>query len=152
EGAGRAGRLRSRRLREARGDGPRPAGVSAGDPRVQAILDQALAAVASASTTADLEQLRVRVLGRAGELTTLLRSLGSLPAAERPRVGQEANRAKGVIEGRIAERLEALRTAEHRQALRAERPDLTLPGRRVPMGAVHPITRVLDEIIEIFAG
>jgi len=126
--------------------------VSAGDPRVQAIVDGALDAVTRAASTADLEQIRVRVLGRAGELTTLLRSLGSLPAADRPRVGQEANRAKGVIEARIAERLEALRSAEHREALRADRPDLTLPGRRGSIGAVHPITRVQDEIVEIFEG
>jgi phenylalanyl-tRNA synthetase alpha chain len=122
------------------------------DARIQAILDGALAEIAAARSTADLEQLRVRVLGRSGELTALLRSLGTRPAAERPRIGQEANRAKALIEARIAERLEALKTLEHRQALHAERLDLTLPGRRMPPGAAHPLTRVQDEIIEIFEG
>jgi len=123
-----------------------------GDARVEAILERAVAEVATARSSADLEQLRVRVLGRAGELTTLLRSLGSLPAADRPRIGQEANQAKAQIESRIGERLKALDALEHEQALRAERLDLTLPGRRVAPGPVHPITRVQDEIIEVFEG
>ena len=122
------------------------------DPRVQAILDRSLAEIAGARSTADVEQARVRVLGRSGELTALLRSLGSLPAAERPGVGQRANEAKAVVEARIAERLEALKALEHERALTAERLDLTLPGRRAPVGAVHPVTRVQDEIIEVFEG
>ncbi len=124
----------------------------AGDPRVQEILDRALADIAGARSTSDLEQIRVRVLGRSGELTGLLRALGSTPAADRPRVGAEANAAKAQLEDRIAARVEALKTQEREQALAAERLDLTLPGRRVPAGAVHPITRVLDEVIEIFEG
>jgi phenylalanyl-tRNA synthetase alpha chain len=123
-----------------------------GDERVQQILDRALADVAGARSTSDLEQIRVRVLGRSGELTALLRSLGSIPAADRPRVGAEANAAKAQLEEQIAARLEALKAQEHQQALAAERPDLTLPGRRAPAGAVHPVTRVQNEIIEIFEG
>ncbi|HKW93557.1 MAG TPA: hypothetical protein VJX92_16805, partial [Methylomirabilota bacterium] len=84
----------------------------AGDPRVQQILDRALADVAGARSTSDLEQVRVRVLGRSGELTTLLRSLGSIPAAERPKVGEQANRAKGALEERLAARLDELKAAE----------------------------------------
>ena len=124
----------------------------AGDPRVQEILDRALADIAGARSTSDLEKIRVRVLGRSGQLTGLLRALGSIPAADRPRVGAEANAAKTQLEDRIAARAEALKGQEHEQALAAERLDLTLPGRRVPAGAVHPITRVQDEIIEIFEG
>jgi phenylalanyl-tRNA synthetase alpha chain len=124
----------------------------AGDPRVQEILDRALADIAGARSTSDLEQIRVRILGRSGELTGLLRALGSTPAADRPRVGAEANAAKAQLEDRIAARVEALKAQEREQALAAERLDLTLPGRRVPAGAVHPITRVLDEVIEIFEG
>ena len=124
----------------------------AGDRRVQEILDRALADIAGARSTSDLEQIRVRVLGRSGELTGLLRALGSTPAADRPRVGAEANAAKAQLEDRIAARVEALKAQEREQALAAERLDLTLPGRRVPAGAVHPITRVLDEVIEIFEG
>ena len=116
--------------------------------QVQAVLDRALADVAGARSTSDLEQVRVRVLGRSGELTGLLRALGGIPASERPRVGQEANRAKGKVEAAIAERQEALRAVEHRRSLDASTLDLTLPGRYIPPGPVHLITRVMDEIIE----
>ena len=124
----------------------------AGDPRVQEVLDRALAAVAGARSTSDLEQVRVRVLGRSGQLTTLLRSLGSIPAAERPRVGEQTNRAKASVEAAIAARLEGLKAEERRVTLQADRPDLTLPGRRPDPGPVHPITRVTEEIIEVFEG
>ena len=124
----------------------------AGDPRVQEILDRALADIAGARSTSALEQLRVRVLGRSGELTALLRALGTVPAADRPRVGQEANRVKERIEEALAARLEALKPEEHRQSLASRLVDLTLPGRATPPGAVHPLIRVQDEIIGIFEG
>ncbi len=124
----------------------------AGDPRVQEVLDRALAEVAGARSTSDLEQVRVRVLGRSGQLTTLLRSLGSVPAAERPRIGEQTNRAKASVEAAIAVRLEGLKAEERRLTLQADRPDLTLPGRRPDPGPVHPITRVTEEIIEVFEG
>jgi phenylalanyl-tRNA synthetase alpha chain len=124
----------------------------AGDPRVQEVLDRALAEVAGARSTSDLEQVRVRVLGRSGQLTTLLRSLGSIPAAERPQVGEQTNRAKASVEAAIAARLEGLKAEERRVTLQADRPDLTLPGRRPDPGPVHPITRVTEEIIEVFEG
>src|SRR6266545_4195776 len=128
------------------GRSPPPSCLSvAGDPRVQAILDRARVEIAGARSTTDLEQVRVRVLGRSGELTGLLRSLGALPAAERPRVGQQANQAKVEIEALIADKLAALKRAEREQALAAERLDATLPGRRVPPGPVHPVTRVQVE-------
>ncbi len=124
----------------------------AADPRVQDILDRALADIAGARSTSALEQVRVRVLGRSGELTALLRGLGKVPAADRPRVGQEANEAKGRIEDALAARQEALKTEEHRQTLAARHVDLTLPGRAPAPGAMHPIIRVQDEIISIFEG
>ena len=124
----------------------------AGDPRVQEVLDRALAEVAGARSTSDLEQVRVRVLGRSGRLTTLLRSLGTIPAAERPRIGEQTNQAKASVEAAIAARLEALKADERRLTRQAERPDLTLPGRRPSPGPVHPLTRVTEEIIEVFEG
>ena len=124
----------------------------AGDPRVQDILDRALADIAGARSTSALEQVRVRVLGRSGELTVLLRGLGKVPAADRPRLGEEVNRAKERLEAELAARLVALKAEEHRLALQAQRPDLSLPGRAIPPGAVHPLARVQDEIIEIFGG
>ena len=123
-----------------------------GDPRVDAIAGEAREAIARAASAAELEQVRVRVLGRQGALTEFLRSLGTLPAAERPLVGAAANVAKreieALLEARLAEAVEAERRRQRAQA----RPDLTLPGRRPPAGAVHPLTRVHDEIVAIFMG
>ena len=123
-----------------------------GHPLVDPIEDRARADIAAASTSAQLEDIRVRVLGRQGELTQLLRSLGSIPAEERPTLGLAANQTKQnlemLIDGRLAETLEAERQAERRRT----RLDLTLPGRRPPQGSLHPLTRVHDEIVAIFAG
>ena len=124
----------------------------AADPRVQDILERALADIAGARSTSALEQVRVRVLGRSGELTALLRRLSNVPAADRPRVGQEANQAKSRIEEALAARQEALKAEEHRQTLASRHIDLTLPGRATAPGPVHPIIRVQDEIISIFEG
>jgi phenylalanyl-tRNA synthetase alpha chain len=121
-------------------------------PRVDAILGQARGAALSARTAAELEEVRVRFLGRQGELTQLLRSLGTLPAAERPLVGAAANEAKRELEHVLEGRLAEAREAERAHARRQQRLDLTLPGRRPPLGAVHPLSRVHDEIVAIFAG
>ena len=121
-------------------------------PRVDAIAGEAREAVAAARTAADLERVRVRYLGRQGALTQLLRSLGSLPAAERPLVGAAANEAKRELEQLVDERLAAAQDAERARERAAARPDLTLPGRRPPLGVVHPLRRVEDEIVDVFAG
>jgi len=121
-------------------------------PRVDAIAEKARAAIAAAQTTAELEAVRVTILGRSGELTQLLRSLGSVPAAERPALGAAANAAKTELEAVLEARLGSVGAAERRLRREAERVDLTLPGRRPPRGTVHPLTQVHDEIVSIFAG
>ena len=123
-----------------------------GHPRVDAILEEARGAAAVAHSAAELEQLRVRFLGRQGELTQLLRSLGKLPPDERPLVGAAANEAKRELEALLDARLVEARDAERASARRQQRLDLTLPGRRPTVGAVHPLTRVHDEIVTIFVG
>ena len=123
-----------------------------GHPRVDAIAQEAREAVAAARSSADLEQARVRFLGRQGVLTQLLRSLGTLAPEERPLVGAAANEAKRMLEALLEERLaEALESERRAQRTRA-RLDLTLPGRRPARGVLHPLTRVHDEIVAIFAG
>jgi phenylalanyl-tRNA synthetase alpha chain len=122
------------------------------DRRVTEILQGARAEVARAASSADLEQVRVKYLGRQGILTRLLRSLPSLPVSERPEVGRQANLAKAEVETLLAERLALVKAAERRRDLAARRMDLTVPGRRPPMGTLHPLTLVQDEIIEIFQG
>ena len=121
-------------------------------PRVDAILERARGAAVAARSAAELEEVRIRFLGRQGELTQLLRSLGSLSPAERPLVGAAANEAKRELEALLESRLGEARATERTQARRAHRLDLTIPGRRPPLGAIHPLTRVHDEIVTIFAG
>jgi phenylalanyl-tRNA synthetase alpha chain len=123
-----------------------------GHPRVDAILEEARGATAAARSAAELEQVRVRFLGRQGELTHLLRSLGTLPPDERPVVGAAANDAKRQLEALLETRMGEAREAERASERRRGRLDLTLPGRRPPLGTVHPLTRVHDEIVRIFGG
>src|SRR5207244_4274783 len=120
--------------------------------RAGAIAQEAREAVAAAQSSAELEQVRVRFLGRQGVLTQLLRSLGTLAPEERPRVGAAANAAKRELEALLDARLPRALEAERRASRAGERLDLTLPGRRPPRGALHPLTRVHDELVAIFAG
>jgi phenylalanyl-tRNA synthetase alpha chain len=121
-------------------------------PRVDTVAGEARAAIAAATSAADLEAVRVKYLGRSGAFTDVLKSLGTLPAEERPAVGAAANAAKRELETLLAERLTAAQETERRAQRARERPDLTLPGRRPPRGIVHPLSCVRDEIVEIFAG
>ena len=121
-------------------------------PPVEAVAGEARAAIEGAASSAELEAIRVRYLGRSGGLTQILKSLGALSAEERPQVGAAANEAKRELEALLDARLLATRAAERRRQRERERPDLTLPGRRPARGVVHPLTRVQDEIVRIFAG
>jgi phenylalanyl-tRNA synthetase alpha chain len=121
-------------------------------PRVEAVAGEARAAIEGAASSAELEAIRVRYLGRSGGLTQILKSLGALSPEERPQVGAAANEAKRELEALLDARLLATRAAERRRRRESERPDLTLPGRRPARGVVHPLTRVRDEIVTIFTG
>jgi phenylalanyl-tRNA synthetase alpha chain len=121
-------------------------------PRVEAVAGEARAAIEGAASSAELEAIRVRYLGRSGGLTQIRKSLGALSPEERPQVGAAANEAKRELEALLDARLLATRAAERRHQRERERPDLTLPGRRPARGVVHPLTRVQDEIVRIFAG
>jgi phenylalanyl-tRNA synthetase alpha chain len=105
----------------------------------------------SASET-EVEQLRVEVLGRKGRLTLLLRNLKDLPEQERPQVGQQLNQLKELVEERLNERLIEVKEESKARALKEERIDITLPGTRWERGRIHPLTLVIDEIIDVFLG
>jgi phenylalanyl-tRNA synthetase alpha chain len=122
------------------------------DKRVRAILKGALEELDRAASGPELEQIRIRYLGKKGLLTQLLRSMPALPPGERPVVGREANEAKTRIEGEIERRLGAALGAARQARLAADRVDLTLPGRRVEPGRLHPLSRVLNEIVNVFVG
>jgi phenylalanyl-tRNA synthetase alpha chain len=121
-------------------------------PRVEAVAAEARAAIGAAASSAELEAIRIRYLGRSGEVTQILKSLGTLPPDERPQVGAAANEAKRELEELLERRLDVARDAERRRQREREHPDLTLPGRRPPRGGLHPLTRVRDEIVTIFTG
>ena len=111
-----------------------------------------MAAIAAAATDADLEAVRVRYLGRKGELTGLLRGLGALAAAERPAAGALVNAAKGVVESALDARAAVLARTALDVRLATERLDVTLPGRGRPRGHVHPLRAIEDEIVAIFVS
>ncbi|NJC89215.1 MAG: phenylalanine--tRNA ligase subunit alpha [Desulfuromonas sp.] len=118
-----------------------------------AALEQAAAhAAGEVSSELDLQQVKARFLGKKGELTALMKGVGSLPAARRPVLGALANEVKDRLETLFNERLEELRAVELRRRLAAERVDVTLPGRRLRPGSKHPITQVTEEIVGIFAS
>lgn len=113
---------------------------------------KALAAVEAADTLDELESLRVGLLGRKGEITAQLKGLGALPAAERPAAGKAVNRAKNELRAAIAARRKALGEQRLDAALSAGRIDVSLPGRGVPPGAEHPLSRTIRRVRAILAG
>ncbi len=117
--------------------------------RIASIERDALAALAAAEDDAAIEAWRTRVLGRSGELTGVLRGIGGLDADERRVVGAEANRVKGILEAALDERREALRRAALASA-EADALDVTLPGRPLRRGRLHPITQVRRRILDVF--
>jgi phenylalanyl-tRNA synthetase alpha chain len=119
-------------------------------PRVEAVTREARAAIEAAHSAAELEEVRIRVLGRQGVLTQLLRSLGTLSAEERPLVGAAANQAKRDLEALLEARQAEARARERRVERARARPDLTLPGRRPPRGVRHPLAQVRDDIVAVF--
>jgi phenylalanyl-tRNA synthetase alpha chain len=122
------------------------------DQRVRTIVEGAREEIERAATRRDLDEVRVKYLGKRGVLTQLLRALPGLPPAERPLVGREANEAKAGIESELEARQTVLAGVERRARLAADRPDLTLPGRRVVSGGLHPLTQVHDGIVDVFTG
>ena len=113
---------------------------------------QALDELGKITRLDELEDWRIRYLGKKGAVTTLLRGLGAIDPTERPNVGRVANETKNVLESELAAREMALRTLEREQAIERERLDVTLPGRPISLGLgqVHPLTRTLQEIVDAF--
>jgi phenylalanyl-tRNA synthetase alpha chain len=110
------------------------------------------ARVQQCASETEIEQLRVEVLGRKGEVTLLLRGLKDLPAEERPRVGEQLNQLRQQLEHDLEARLAVVQQTSRERALRDERVDITLPGTRFERGQIHPLTLVIDEIIDVFWG
>ncbi len=119
---------------------------------LQNIEKQAAQALESAADPKALDDLRVKYLGKKGELTAILKQMGSLSAEERPKVGAFANEVRAAIENLIEQRSNALKAQMQEKKLAEEKLDVTLPGKAAPLGKSHPLNKVLDEIKEIFLG
>ncbi len=111
---------------------------------------QAIEAVSAAADAAALDDVRVKYLGKKGELTGLLKGLGKLPAEERPAAGAEINKAKEAVQAAISEKKESLENAVLNEKLASETIDVTLPGRNGDIGALHPVTQVLRRMEDFF--
>ncbi|MGY6629788.1 MAG: phenylalanine--tRNA ligase subunit alpha [Wenzhouxiangella sp.] len=116
----------------------------------EGLLEQALEQVGQATSEGSLDEVRVAYLGKKGALTGLLKQLGQLPPETRREAGQAVNRCKQALESAIEARGETLHHEAIEARLRAERVDITMPGRTLPSGGPHPVHRALDRILAIF--
>ncbi|RUM86406.1 MAG: phenylalanine--tRNA ligase subunit alpha [Candidatus Thioglobus sp.] len=118
---------------------------------INTILDQATASIAAAESLKELDDLRVKFLGKKGELTALLKGLGKLSKEERPKMGEAINQAKVNLQNLLTDRKNHLETLELEKRLLKEKIDVSLPGRNVEMGGLHPVTITLNRIQSLFA-
>ncbi|MDF2717362.1 MAG: subunit alpha of phenylalanyl-tRNA synthetase [Paenibacillus sp.] len=120
--------------------------------RLLALKVEALQELDRVENAQQLNDLRVKYLGKKGPLTEILRGMGALSAEERPIIGQVANDVRAAIEEVIEAKQAGYAQAETENRLKAETIDVTLPGRPAPHGAVHPLNKVIQEIEDIFIG
>ena len=118
--------------------------------KLEALRRQALEELEKLNLPKDLEDFRVRVMGKKGPLTELLRGMGSLPAEERPKMGQLVNELRSTLETALKERETAVQAALKEQRLKEERLDITMPGKKAETGGLHPLNIVLADLIDIF--
>jgi phenylalanyl-tRNA synthetase alpha chain len=118
---------------------------------LEKIEKEALAFLSDAKAENEVSEIRVRVLGKKGRLTQVLKRLGTLPEPDRKGTGKRANQIKEDLEKRIEDTLLKIQERERREGLEKERIDVTLPGRQIPLGKKHPLTQTLEEIVDIFS-
>lgn len=121
-------------------------------PNLKEFFQQAEKEIDKAASLEGLEKIRVKYLGRKGKITEILRRVGKLPPAERPILGKLSNEVRIKSEREIRLKREQLEKQATESKLLAEKIDITLPGKRRPVGKKHPITEVIEELIEIFLG
>jgi phenylalanyl-tRNA synthetase alpha chain len=120
--------------------------------RIEQLKSEALSAVAAGDSSADLEEVRVRYLGRSAELTEIKKSIGTLSPGERKEVGRSSNLASREIEAALDSRNGEVSAREREERLREEAVDVTLPGVPFPKGHLHPSRRIIDEVVDFFVG
>lgn len=114
------------------------------------ILEEAKAQLAQAKDLAQTDEIRVRFLGKKGELTQILRGMGSLSPEERKETGLMANKVRSQIEEMLEEKFEAVKKAAKEAQFRLEKVDVTEPGKAPKLGVKHPLTRTMEEISQVF--
>lgn len=120
--------------------------------KISAVLSEAKDQLAFACEQKAIEEIRVKYLGKKGELTGILKQLGSLSPEERPKVGQLVNKAKVELEELIKQKVNQIKEEQLLKSLQEEKIDVTMPGKRTNLGMKHPLSVVLDELKEIFMG
>lgn len=120
--------------------------------KLEALKQEALRVLEKVENSHQLNELRVKYLGKKGPLTEILRGMGALSAEERPVIGQVANDVRSAIERIIEKKQDEYQRLETEKRLRSEEIDVTLPGRTSSIGAEHPLQRVIREIEDIFIG
>ena len=118
--------------------------------QLDALINEAKQAIAAASDLQTLDQVRVNFLGKKGSITAQLKNLGQLSPQDRPKAGEVINRAKEIIQAELEARKLLLEQAALTNKLASEKIDITLPGRSVGAGSLHPVTRVLQRIQDLF--
>jgi phenylalanyl-tRNA synthetase alpha chain len=119
---------------------------------INKICERALSELKGVSDSKSLDELRVRVLGKKGELTGILRSMGQVSAELRPKIGQWVNEARETIENALAEAQKQIARRELEQRLESEKLDVTLPVQDRSEGSLHPMSLVLETLLDIFTG
>ena len=120
--------------------------------KLETLMQEAVGELARIATEDGFHELRVKYLGKKGALTAIMKGVGALPPEERPLIGQVVNSVRDRLEEAFDQALTTIRETRKAEKLREERIDVTLAGRRRPLGTRHPITLVRDEISDIFAG
>lgn len=120
--------------------------------QIDELKTRALQAIQQASDLEELEAIRVQYLGKKGELTSYLKQLGGLAPDDKKRMGQQLNQVKQAIQQAIAGKHEVLQLKAQKEQIERETVDVTLPGRRLPVGSVHPVTQVQQSIQAIFSA
>lgn len=119
---------------------------------ISTIKGDALALLENVASSEELENLRVKFLGKKGELTSVLKGLGGVSPEERPVIGQLANEVRALIEEKISEKKNKLEELKLKEGLELEKLDVTMPGKKANLGSRHPISQVDERLKEIFMG
>lgn len=120
--------------------------------KIEQIRNNAEEEITSVSSIAELENVRIKYLGKKGELTLVLRGMGSLPAEERPVVGSLVNEARDFIESKLSQKEREIKEKLLEERLKTEKIDITMPSKKVELGSIHPITQIINDVKEIFIG